>query len=136
MDPRKRKEGARDGIIEMSSVSRSHWMRYAASEKQSLGELFDQRRDITANRHKGNLQSTAAFNAIKDRLTVQQERVFRCIKDGGERGRTNEDICGVLGLTPNQVSPRLTELHVAGRITKIGTRLTKSKCSAGVWKVT
>lgn len=90
--------------------------------------------DICRSRHKGNPQSVAAHNAIMERLTVQQERVFRCILDGGERGRTNEDICGVLGLTPNQVSPRLTELHVAGRITKVGTRLTRSKCPAGVWK--
>ena len=103
---------------------------YAATERESHQDLFD----VCANRSRGNPESRAAFESIKDRLTQAQERVLRCVKDAGERGRTNDEICVVLGLTPNQVSPRLTELAIAHRIEKIGTRLTRSKCSAAVWR--
>lgn len=90
--------------------------------------------DVCQNRHGGNPESSAAFNKIYSRLTAAQERVLRCIRDAGERGRSNDDICIVLGLTPNQVSPRLTELRIQGRIGKIGTRPTRSGCSAAIWR--
>lgn len=104
-------------------------------ETRYLVELF-QPRDVCQSRHGGNAESVEAFQSIRDRLTAAQERVYRCVTDAGERGRTNDEICVVLGLMANQVSPRLTELHIARRITKIGTRLTRSKCSAGVWRAT
>ena len=125
-------------------TSRFH---YAATERASHQDLFDMgtgekvrdfdtdTSDICANRHKGNTESRAAFKRVKDRLTEAQARVFVCILSSGVRGRTNDEICVVLGLTPNQVSPRLTELAIARRIEKIGTRLTRSKCSAAVWRV-
>lgn len=107
-------------------MSRFH---YAALERESHSDLFD----ICQNRHRGNPESVEAFQSIKDRLTQAQERVLNCIKQS-DNGRTNDEICVVLGLTPNQVSPRLTELKIAGRIERVGTRLTRSKCSASVWK--
>lgn len=106
------------------------WLR-TYQDKVYFGELFD----VCSNRHKGNPESEAAFVAVKDRLTEAQNRVWQCVKDAGTRGRTNAEICLVLGMTPNCVSPRLTELKIAGRIEKIGTRLTPSRCSAAVWKV-
>ena len=117
---------------------------YAATERESHQDLFDMgtgekvrdfdtdTSDICANRHKGNTESRAAFKRVKDRLTEAQARVFVCILSSGVRGRTNDEICVVLGLTPNQVSPRLVELKIQGKIVKKGTRLTRSGCPASV----
>lgn len=91
-------------------------------------------KDVCANRSRGNLESAKAFETVRDRLSQAQARVYSAIKNAGEYGATNSELCVVLGLTPNQVSPRLTELYVAGRIDKNGTRLTRSRCSAAVWR--
>lgn len=91
-------------------------------------------RDVCENRHGGNPESQKAFKSVQERLTEAQQRVFRAISDRGERGATNDELCAVLGLTPNQVSPRLVELRMAGRIDRHGIRLTRSGCSAAVWR--
>lgn len=103
--------------------------------KTSLSDSRGGAQDICQNRHRGNPLSVKAFETVRDRLSQAQARVYVAIKNAGERGATNSELCVVLGLTPNQVSPRLTELYVAGRIDKIGTRLTRSRCSAAVWRV-
>ena len=109
---------------------KNNWLKPFHDQPQKLGELFD----VCSNRSRGNTESHSAFQAVRDRLNESQERIYRCVKDSGEHGRTNDEICIVLGLTPNQVSPRITELHIAHRIAKIGTRPTRSKSPAGVWR--
>lgn len=90
--------------------------------------------DVCARKHKGNPNSVAAFESVSKRLNESQNRIWNCIKDAGERGRTNDEICIVLGLYPNEVSGRITELYLANRIEEIGKRLTRRKCSASVWR--
>lgn len=98
----------------------------------SLGPLFE---DVCRNRSRGNTESAQAFQSVKDRLTKAQERIYRAIKDRGERGATTDELCVVLGLTPNEVSPRISELHFKlFKIEKIGTRLTRRNNPAAVWR--
>lgn len=104
-------------------MSQNDWM---------IGGLIP--KDVCANRHGGNLESQKSFKSVQQRLSEAQERVFNAIRVRGERGATNDELCVILGLTPNQVSPRLTELRMSGRIDKLGTRLTRSGCSASVWR--
>lgn len=112
-------------------MSKSSHIRYGSKVPQSYGELFD----VCANRSRGNPESAGAFDAVRDRLAQAQERVFQCVKDAGERGRTTDEIALVLGLTPNEVSPRISELHFKlHKIEKIGTRPTRRNHPAAVWK--
>jgi len=97
---------------------------------RDFGELFD----ISARRHKGNEQSSAAFHVIKDRLTQAQERVLGIIKYKGDRGATVNEIAFALDTTPNAISGRVSELKRDGKIYKSGTRKTRSGCSAAILK--
>jgi predicted transcriptional regulator len=87
--------------------------------------------DICYTRHKGNTESVATFQAIKDRLTVQQERVLKAIKNS-DNGLTVDELCDVLGCTPNEISGRASELKRDGKIRKNGTRLTRRGHAAAV----
>ena len=104
-------------------------MKRYGSATQSMGELFD----VCSNRHRGNAESEAAFQSTKDRLSVQRERVLKAIRDS-DSGLTAEEIAMVLGTTVNAISGRCSELKMAGRIYKSGTRVTRSGCSAGILK--
>ena len=106
---------------------------YAATERASHEQdLFD----VCANRHKGNTESEAAFRAIKDRLTEAQERVLRVIRNSDD-GLTCDEISIVLGVTPNEVSGRCSELKRDGKVIECGRRLTrKGKCTAAILKAT
>lgn len=107
----------------------SRWMQ--TSQPQFLGELFD----VCRNRSRGNTESEQAFQSIKDRLTITQERVLQVIRNTG--GSTTDEIALVLGLTPNEVSPRISELHFKlHKIEKIGTRFTRRNHPAAVWRAT
>ncbi len=93
-----------------------------------FGALFD----ITANRHRGNPESTTAFEtAVKHRATDQQQRVLKCLRDR-PAGLTSEEIAGILGVTVNMISGRCSELKRDGKIYKHGTRLTRSGNPAAV----
>lgn len=98
----------------------------------SLGPLFQ---DVCKNRSRGNEESRKAFESVSDRLTAAQERIYKAIKDRGEHGATTDELCVALGLTPNEVSPRISELHFRlFKIEKIGTRLTRRNNPAAVWR--
>jgi hypothetical protein len=81
-------------------------------------------KDITQNKHGGNANSQAAFEAIKDELKPRQNLVYRTIRlmqdfDG------DSTIIGIsrwLGLAPNVISGRLTELKAMGKIKAVGRR--------------
>ncbi len=97
---------------------------------RDFGELFD----ITERRHKGNEQSTAAFHVIKETLSYKEGLVLGYIKGFGDRGATTDELAEEMGWTPNQVSPRVSELKSKGKIYKSGTRKTRSGCSAAILK--
>ncbi len=97
---------------------------------RDFGELFD----ITARRHKGNQQSTAAFHVIKDKITSSQEMILAAIKESGEEGATLDEICHYFNMPPNAISGRISELKAMGKIYKSGTRKTRSGCSAAILK--
>jgi predicted transcriptional regulator len=104
------------------------WLQYTGENvPESFGELFD----ITSNRHKGNPESTEAFQSIKDRLTAQQNRVLKAIRES-ESGLTVDEIALKLGATPNEISGRASELKRDGKIMKQGTRLTRRGHAAAV----
>jgi len=91
-------------------------------------------RDICRIRHRDNPQSKAAFKKIKDRLTEAQERVLRVIRNS-DNGMTCDEISIVLGVTPNEVSGRCSELKRDGKVVECGRRLTrKGRCTAAVLK--
>ncbi len=112
---------------------------------QGMGPLFDKPTlanktfltevvDICARKHKGNEQSTQTFReAIRHRITEQQDRVLKCMRRYPE-GLTCDELSVILGVTPNQISGRLTELKRDGKIYKSGTRKTRSGCSAAILK--
>ncbi len=118
------------------------WMRpYQDPSRVPIGELFHQVvvrgpkvKDICESRHKGNPESVAAFQSIQDRLTAAQQRVLNCIRNSD--GLTCNEIAEKLGLTPNQVSGRCSELKRDGKIHEAGKRLTKSGCTAAILKIT
>ncbi len=108
------------------------WLR-TQHQPQGMGPLFD----ITARRHKGNEQSTAAFHVIKDKITEKQAKVLEVIRwfsSGNCQGVTAEQIADELQTTVNAISGRVSELKRDGKIYKSGTRKTRSGCSAAILK--
>ncbi len=110
---------------------------------REFGELFDKRKwpneqfdyepDITARRHKGNEQSTAAFHVIKDKITAKQLEVYHAIRFFND-GVTVDELAVTFKTTPNAISGRVSELKRMGKIYKSGTRKTRSGCSAAILK--
>ncbi len=96
---------------------------------RDFGELFD----ITARKHKGNDQSTAAFHVIKDKINASQERILNAIRQM-DSGMTVDELSVYFGATPNEISGRCSELKRDGKIYKSGTRKTRSGCSAAILK--
>ena len=121
------------------------------SQYQSMGPLFDlsggaeyrrntvtdkstaapPTQDICENRHRGNPNSEEAFHAIKDRLTEQQNRVLKCLRDRPE-GLIAEEIATILGCTVNEISGRCSELKRMGKVRTNGRRLTRGGNPASV----
>jgi hypothetical protein len=96
---------------------------------RNFGELFD----ITAHRHKGNEQSTAAFHVIENRISERQLVVYHAIRFSND-GITVDELAVALKTTPNAISGRVSELKAMGKIYKSGTRKTRSGCSAAILK--
>ena len=87
--------------------------------------------DICANRHKGNSESVAAFQSIKDKLRNGQQSVLREIARTPS-GLTAEEIADRLNTTVNCVSGRCAELKKLGKVRKAGTRPVRSGHSAAI----
>ena len=96
---------------------------------RSFGELFD----ITARRHKGNEQSTAAFHVVKDSMSERQREIYHAIRFFSD-GATVDELATMFKTTPNAISGRVSELKRDGKIYKSGTRKTRSGCSAAILK--
>lgn len=95
----------------------------------SLGPLFEA--DICSRKHKGNEESRGAFEALKDRLPLHRARVLKAIRDS-DGGLTVDEIAQKLGVTPNMVSGRASELKRDGMIRRNGTRLTRNGNPAAI----
>lgn len=91
--------------------------------------------DITARRHRGNAESAAAFQAIKEKMPRSRMMVFGKIRRSGDRGMTCEEVGRSLRLLPHMISGRFTELKRDKMIVPTGaTRLTQAGHPARVYK--
>jgi hypothetical protein len=96
---------------------------------RDFGPLFD----ITARKHKGNPQSVAAFNVVKEGISASQERVLYAITVSAA-GMTCDELAVLFNATPNAISGRCSELLRDCRIKREGRRATRSGCMAAVLK--
>lgn len=110
---------------------KQRWMGTFNETPQSHGELFD----VCKNRHRGNAESEATFQSIKDRLTDSEQEVFDVIRKHPETGMTAEEIALYLNVGVNTISGRCSTLrHIKHKVVKVGTRLTLSGHPAAVLK--
>lgn len=88
--------------------------------------------DICYNRHGGAETSIEANKRV--RKERDRELIYGYIKSAGSFGHTLDELCVLLQRTPNQISGRLTELRVKGRIlTSDRTRPTRAGVQARVY---
>lgn len=88
--------------------------------------------DICARKHGGAETSIEANKRVlKER---DRELIYGYIKAAGSFGHTLDELCVLLQRTPNQISGRITELRVKGRIlTSDRTRPTRAGVQARVY---
>lgn len=91
--------------------------------------------DITRNRHRGNPESVAAHQKMKDGKRQQRQRVLEAVRGAPSGlGLCCHELAAAWGTTPNAISGRFTELKKAGKIRKVGTRQTPSGSPAAVYQ--
>lgn len=78
--------------------------------------------DVCQNRHGGNAESVAAYEAGKAKHPKKRQLVLDHIASRGHQGATSHEIAQALGWGLNAVSPRLSELKKKKIIEKSGTR--------------
>ena len=78
--------------------------------------------DITENRHKGSPESRDAFDRIKHGKREMYDRIMFLAQQRKEYGITVHDVSHQFGKTPNEVSGRLSELKMMGKLRKSGLR--------------
>ena len=85
----------------------------------------------------GNTSREAA-EAIAPSAEILRERIYRAIKDAGDRGMTADEAAAAIGVSPFAGRPRCTELRAMGRI-KPGLnkrRPSSTGRSSTVWVIT
>lgn len=88
--------------------------------------------DVCKNRHGGNAQSFEA-NA-RGRHEGDREKVLKIVTAAGDNGRTLDETAELLGVAPNRISGRFTQLKVAVKIKPAGfTRQTRTGSNAMVY---
>jgi hypothetical protein len=75
--------------------------------------------DVCENRHGGNPHSENANKRVSK--AADREAVYCLIKQAAD-GRTLKELCAIMGKTPNQISGRISELRILGKIETIGSR--------------
>lgn len=78
-------------------------------------------RDITANRHKGNAESVAAFERARLHMSEGRMRVLQAIRNA-PAGLTCKELAEQWEVGMNAVSGRFSELKSAGLIRPSGAR--------------
>lgn len=86
------------------------------------------RQDICRRKHGGDPASLAAHR--RTNKEARYAEILACLERAGQVGRTLDELSTALGVHPNQISGRLTELRVAGRITKTERR---RQTQTGAW---
>lgn len=90
--------------------------------------------DICENFHGGNPQSEAAHDFIMEHKSHVARRILTVLKTKG--AATCDEVEVITGMKHQTVSARMSELKRDGYIVPTGEhRLTRGKCSAGVYKV-
>src|SRR5438477_163198 len=75
------------------SMSNTFGALWNFAEKKDLNEYLRWKEsDICQNRHKGNEESRAAFDTVKDRLNLRQAVVLQFIREQGKLGATTDEI--------------------------------------------
>ena len=82
----------------------------------------DMEKDITKNRHRGSVNSIAAFAAIQEKLPRERARVLEEIDSSGLIGITCKELAEKWGVGMNVISGRFSELKKKRLITKIDRR--------------
>lgn len=72
--------------------------------------------DLCANRSRGNKESAAAHEKVVSIKTQMHERIMRLAEVRKEYGITVHEVANAFGKTPNQVSGRLSELKMVGKL--------------------
>ena len=78
--------------------------------------------DICANRHGGASTSVDAFKRIKATLPRQRAAVLALVRTRPVTGFTVHEVAERLGVSPNHVSGRLSELKKTGHLVPNGER--------------
>jgi predicted transcriptional regulator len=68
---------------------------------------------------------------MKHRISAQQNEVLSFLRKYPE-GLTCDELSVIMGVTPNQISGRFSELRRDGKIYKVGKRLTRGGNPAAV----
>lgn len=95
--------------------------------------LFVWGEDVCSKKHGGNPESESAQEGRKGKAAAQRARVIEAIRASGARGLTVDELAASWNVAPNAISGRFTELKALGKITKAGTRKTRSGSRAGVY---
>lgn len=89
--------------------------------------------DICRRKHGGADTSIQADKAVQK--TRDRELVYGYIRHAGRFGHTLDELCILLDRLPNQISGRVTELRIAGRIViSEERRVTRTNSYARVYK--
>lgn len=88
--------------------------------------------DPPAQRH--SPESVAAAEDIVPSASTLRARVYAALVERGPM--TDEEMQEVLGMNPSTQRPRRVELWRAGKVARVGKRLTRSGRTAAVWGVT
>jgi hypothetical protein len=78
--------------------------------------------DVTATRHRGNLESMEAYKRFKPKQADQRQMVYGYVSRAGRAGITCRELATLLDVGMNQISGRFSELKASQRIVKVGVR--------------
>lgn len=93
--------------------------------------------DVCARKHGGDLNSRLAHGKLLGHKAEQREKVRRYVASCCGRGATCDETAEYLGVFPNDISGRFTELERDGKLKRNGERRTTRRGNwAAVWIAT
>ncbi len=78
--------------------------------------------DVCENRHRNSPESQSAFEKVKHGKQLMYQRIMYLAQQRKEYGITVHEVSHQFGKTPNEVSGRLSELKMLGKLKKSGER--------------
>jgi predicted ArsR family transcriptional regulator len=79
--------------------------------------------------------SVLAFKRAKGRMAQQRATVLQHIINSGDRGMTVSECAKAMGVTPNMISGRFTELGADGKLLFVEKRKIETGNLAKAWKI-